>query len=413
MKSHFVLIVRILILILGFTACSKPYIDNLGEQAKILDTVALDGRLYPVGDKFPLGLYAFSTDWATIGQYGWNLGHDYYPPPTRVSFVESCFDAGMFTMARLSQITVDGQDFPASEAQIEDDIDTLSATGNIAWWDLPEEQRYWVASEMEIVRNYTTWTREYDPDQLPNYMYIPGHYTASAVGKYVQYLDIIPASCYSNYAGQPASYLRWSIERTFQAIIDSSYTVGKDYLNNEKTVMAILELYTGGSATMSPEQSYHDFWLALACDVRGVLVYSHAYRNSNATLQDCWASLCDATTKFTGTEQLNRVMIEGTNNGDIDFEIITGPQRTIQFSAPGNELVDYPSLKVLAKEWNGNLYIIAVNSNTEPVTAKIQGLDVSGTVADVLFESRSISISSNEVSDTFSGYGVHIYKVAL
>lgn len=263
---------------------------------------------------------------------------------------------------------------------------------------------------MSIVSQYSAWTRKYDPKKLPNYMYIPGHYGADDVEKYVKYLDIVPASAYAGYMNKPNTYVRWSIERTFKGIADAGYRIGKNYQGGEKTVMAILEIFPAGDSRMSPTQSRHDFWLSVASDVKGILVYAYHYRNSSTNLGNCMAALSDAAEKFKGSH-LDRVMIEGTTNTSVNFTITSGPQRTAQLTPPdGSGALDYPSLKVLAKTWNGSTYIIAVNSNTSPVTANITGLP-SGSSATALFEDRNVPVNSGVITDTFTGLGFHVYKL--
>lgn len=388
------------IVIFLFTLLSACKPENLISIPTPKQSTKDDDTYYPNGDKFPLALYAINSDFSFVATKGWNIVHTYSPPPTKVSYINSAKNADLLVMGRLSVIRqADLQYYPESEEVVKSDIATLNATGGIKWWDLPEEQRYWRASEMEIVRNYTAWTRKYDPEKKPNFMYLPGHYKVEDLQKYVSYLDILPASDYSNYMKSPASYLRWSIERTVKAIENEKYKIGKDYLNNEKTVMAILELYSAGVSTMSGEQSYHDFWLSLACDVKGILVYSYAYEDKHDTLKECWESLNTAVRRFAGKEQLDRMAIEGEVVHDVDFEITSGPQRTRTFTSYEKEEVDYPSLKILAKKWNEHVYIIAVNSSTSPISANIKGIPNQGNSGEVLFERRNITIDSGILSD--------------
>lgn len=373
-----------------------------------------DNEFYPYGNRFPMALYAITDDFRYVSNQGWNIVHNYQAPPTKLSYIKQAQRAKLSVMARMSVTREPNkQFFSAEEDIVKNEIETLGATGAVAWWDLPEEQRYWIKSEMDVLKNYSAWTRKYDPEQRPNLMYIPGHYKVENIQKYVSYVDILPASCYSNYMKSPASYLRWSIERTIKAIENENYKIGKDYLNDEKTVMAILELYSAGIATMSREQSYHDFWLSLAMDVKGILVYSYAYKDKHETLKECWESINTAARRFTGKEQLDKVALEGEIIHDVDFEITSGPQRTRKFTSYDKEEVDYPSLKVLAKKWKDHIYIIAVNSNTSTIQANIKGIPNQGNSGDVLFERRNIKIDSGILSDEFKGYGVHIYKIPL
>ncbi len=368
------------------------------------------GAAYPVGNTFVLGLYAINNDFTKAAAAGWNVCHTYSAPPTTPSYINTCKSAGMMTMGRLSKSTSGSNSVPKSESTIADEIASMGGTNSIAFWDLPEEQRYWIPSEMNIVTQYSAWTRKYDPKKLPNYMYIPGHYGADDIAKYVKYLDIVPASAYAGYMGRPNTYVRWSIERTFKGIADAGYRVGKNYQGGEKTVMAILEIFPAGDSRMSPTQSRHDFWLSVASDVKGILVYAYHYRNSSVNLGNCMAALSDAADKFKGAH-LDRVMIEGTTNTSVNFTITSGPERTAKLTPPdGSGALDYPSLKVLAKTWNGSTYIIAVNSNTSPVTANITGLP-SGSSATALFENRNVPVNSGTITDTFIGLGFHVYKL--
>lgn len=361
--------------------------------------------MYPYGSKFPLFLYAINRDWSQQSAFGWNTGHTYSPKPPPLSFISSCSTAGMLNLGTLScNGNLDVHKTAKTEQEIAGEITSLDATGNIAFWDIPEELRYWYSDEMNVLTSYGGWTRKYDSKQLPNFMYIPGHYSQAAVQNYVRYLDILPASCYPNYMGKPNVYVKWSIERTKAAVIAEGKTLGKDYKNGQKTVMAILECFETG---MTPEESWHDFWLSVACDVKGIGVYAYAYSLNDATRRAGYAKLEEAVSKFTGTEQLNRVMIEGTTNSNINFNITSGPS-TLTLTPPTGADVTYPSLTVLAKNWNGSTYIVAVNSNTSPVTSTISG--ITGSTVTVLFENRTLPVSAGSISDDFSALGVHIYK---
>jgi len=74
--------------------------------------------------------------------------------------------------------------------------------------------------------------------------------------------------------------------------------------------------------------------------------------------------------------------------------------------------IRYPSLNVLAKEWNGNLYIFAVNSTEKGLKAALIGLPPTEK-AEVLFENRTVSVKDCQFEDDFDWLGVHIYKVPI
>lgn len=369
--------------------------------------------VYPYGTKFPLFLYAINGDWAKQSGFGWNVGHTYstsfHSDP--LPFIINCKNAGLLTLGILtSNGTLKDGKTPKTEEEISNEIKTLASTDNISWWDIPEELRIAKPGELEILKNYPAWTRKYDTKQLPTFMYIPGHYSKERLQPYVQYLDILPVSCYTTYYHMTPSFIRWSVERAKAAVIAEGKTLGKDYKNGQKTVMAILECF---STRMTPAESWHDFWLAVACDVRGIGVYSYFYSTNDTNRYNCYTKLEEAVSKFTGKEQLNRVLIEGIDNSNIKFTITAGPDTTSVTPHPQTKagVVVYPSLTVLGKNWQGNTYIVAVNSSFSPLTANISGISTSRVA--VLFENRLLSAKNGSFSDKFDGLGVHIYKISL
>lgn len=378
--------------------------------------------LYPVGNRFPLGLYSFEIGDTLAPADGWNAAHNYQEAPTSDSTLNTYKHLGMMGFARLSYIkdssyySVDHSihKIGKSETIIASEIRQQTANGNICWFDIPEECRWWISSEMDIVKNYTSWTQKYDTAKRPNYMYLPGHYSSSNIEKYVGYLDIIPASCYPNYMGLPNSYVRYQIESTFSAIAAQKKIVGKNYLNGEKTVIAILELFDGSG--MNAVESRHDFWLALASGVKGINVYSYYYRDSSATLKSCWAALTLSAKQFTSAK-LDKPLLFGTSY-TFGMTIKSGPSKTTPFTPPDSSVtsVSYSSISVIAKTYADTLYMIAVNSNgsTIPVTVEFSGLPVTffkhGTV---LFENRIVSLSNNKFTDSFNPLEVHVYKFAM
>lgn len=368
-----------------------------------------NNALYPVGKKFPLGLYAFQTDDIGAPADGWDAAHNYLEAPMSDSTLNVYKNLGMMGFARLSNTADSSKDKVGKpESVIASEIQQQAANGNICWFDLPEECRYWKTSEMDIVKNYSTWTRKYDHGKHPNYMYIPGNYDKTDIENYVDYLDIIPASCYPIDMGKPHTYVRYQTERTFFAIAARSKTIGKNYLNGEKTVMSILELFGNGNG-MSAAGSRHDFWLSLAAGARGVLVYAHYYRDSNSVLKSCWAALTLSARQFTSAK-LGEPLLFGTSY-NVGMSIKAGPATAVYDST-----VSYPSITFIAKTYADTLYMIAVNSNESAniVTAEFSGLpDAALQQGKVLFENRVVHLSNTMFTDSFKPLEVHVYKFAL
>jgi hypothetical protein len=94
--------------------------------------------------------------------------------------------------------------------------------------------------------------------------------------------------------------------------------------------------------------------------------------------------------------------------------VLSGPTYTVAFTPIGyTASVRFPSLNVLCKLWKDTLYLIAVNSTDEPLTAQISNLPVTVASATLPFESRSVQITGGVFLDTFLPWSVHIYKIPI
>jgi hypothetical protein len=263
------------------------------------------------------------------------------------------------------------------------------------------------------VQNYSALTRTYDPQLRPNYMYIPTHYTKDQVKNYVPYLDIVPASAYADRAGWPHAWVRWRMEETIRGINVAGAPIGNDYLNGQETPVGIVQLFVGPNAIVpTPAQTYHDFWQLVASGAQGIFVFSYLHRNdAGGVLIPNWNLLQEAASQMTGPEQLGNMVLYGTPTSGVIFSVLAGPTQTVSFTPTGYTTpVQFPSIHLFA-QWNGNTYIIAVNSTDQDVTVQISNVPTTPTSATVLFQGRTIPISGHSFSDTFSAWGVNIYKV--
>ncbi|MEM1217207.1 MAG: T9SS type A sorting domain-containing protein [Bacteroidota bacterium] len=362
--------------------------------------------LYPYGNEFPLGLYALYNSYDVVSADHWNCGHTYQEAPTSDDYFATCAANGLQAMARLSYLDSIGEKWSRSESVIAQEIMQQATQANLAWWDLPEELRYWYSNEFEIVQDYTAWTRQYDPLRRPTYMYIPGHYDVGGVEPYVPYLDILPASCYPQWQEWPHAYVRWSVERTQQAVAEQGYTLGDNYLADEKTVMAILELFEG-DLSLTAAGTWHDFWLALACEAKGVLVFSHFYRNSSPSLSRSWDTLNAATTIF-NRENLGQVLLQG-QSVPVQVDLIEGAQLTPSFTVD-TEAIQYEAVKVLAQQWQDTTYVIAVNSAEATTTFSLTGLPALTNAYTDVFSSTSYTFNGTNLTAELPALGVGVYK---
>jgi hypothetical protein len=373
---------------------------------------AQDRLPYPQGTAFPLGLYSIGSadEMNQEAKFGWNIAHTYSMKPEYLEIVKQ---AGWFTLAHLVK---------ATEAETKATLAELLGRGPVAWWDFPEEQRYWRADEYQTVKDLFAWTRQYDPQQHPTFMYHAGHYQAEALAKYVPYLDIIGAGTYTEYAHMPRAWVRWRMEETIRGIAAGGAKIGRDYLKGEKTPIAVPMLfYTPAFDIISPTEAYHDCYSSLAAGARGLLIFSYWHKRDADVLHKTYDAYAKAAAEVTGPEGLGQALLFG-EDVPLDFEITDGPPQTYAFRPTGiKEDVCFPSLNVRGWRHNGKLFIIAVNSSERGIKAKLTGLPAGLTQLRAPYENalgedgkptdqtRTLEIRDGVVADSFGWLGVHVY----
>jgi len=105
----------------------------------------------------------------------------------------------------------------------------------------------------------------------------------------------------------------------------------------------------------------------------------------------------------------------------LEVEVTKGPPMTPTFRPYGfEEDVSLPSVNVLAKSYEGTLYVITVSSHERPVTARISGLPAGVEQLEVLFEERPAEKAGNMVAvtdgafdDEYPWLTVHLYKAPM
>ncbi len=379
--------------------------------------------VYPQGGAFPLLLYELQPDRdiGLVAPDGWNVGQRYgwaeggTGTDSLNAFLQNLAQSGLDGLPVLPAYgDVSSGRTEWAEGDIAAWIWALAANSNIAYWDVPEELRWWKPDEFQIVQDYTAWTRTYDPWQRPNHMYIPSHYTQADVQHYIPYLDIIPASAYADYAGMPHAWVRWRMEETIRGINLAGAVIGSDYLNGEKTPVGIVGLFAGANGVLpSADQTYHDFWQLIASGAQGIFVFSYAHRNDHsAALIPNWNRLRQAAAQLSGPEQLGDMILYGQPVTGVTATVRSGPTQTVSFRPVGYTTpVQFPSINVFCQQWNGSNYLIAVNSTAQTVTASFGNLPPSGgSTATVLFESRAVPINGGSFTDSFAAWGVHMYR---
>jgi len=388
------------------TLCSLACLAVLFTYGAGASAASPDDLPYPQGKRFPLGLYSIHTieEMQAEVSNGWNIAHRYGFEPKHVQVTAQ---GGMLALPHLGEMT---------EEQARATITAIAQRGPIAWWDLPEEQRHWRKDEFNLFKNLCGWTRKYDPGQRPNYMYLPGHYGATAIAQYVPHMDIIGAGTYTEYVHQPRAWVRYRIESVIEGIKLAGATIGPDYLNGQKTPIGIPMLFCDPQKmdVISPVEAYHDFYSCLASGARGILLFSYWHRHDLPILEHSYAAYAKAASEVAGPTDLGRALLFG-EDVPLQFEITSGPRRTCNFrpyALDGD--ISYPSLNVLAKRHDGSVYIVAVNSSERAIKAKIAGLPQGLLKVETPFEERQAQpqITQGAFEDAFGWLGVHVYRLS-
>jgi hypothetical protein len=377
-------------------------------------------RPYPQGTSFPLELYEVENgDVPKLVSYGWNIFQSYkmHTPENYSAYLSALSASHATGLAAIpcSKESKNKMEWP--EPKVQPWVRAIARNSNVAWWDLPEEMRPWAASELKLLQNYTAWTRASDPARRPTYEYTPNNRNAAQISRIVPAVDVIGISCYCEELQMPHAWVRYKIQEAgLHGIALAGATVGKDYLHGQKIPVAIIycaEHYKTGRMP-TPEQTYHDFWSAVVSGAQGVGVYAyfHAIKDSPVLAQNL-RLLNDAATQITGPEKIGDVILRGSPIPDASCEILSGPAKTVLFRPPTEKIdFQYPSINLLARTMDGAVYVIAVNSTEQTVTARISGLPADAVSAMLPFEDRSVTINGGSLVDSFSAWGVHIYKVA-
>jgi hypothetical protein len=377
--------------------------------------LAQDDLPYPQGKRFPLGLYSIETpeEMQAERAFGWNICHSY---STKPEYLDLAKQGGMLPLVHLDH---------GPEAAVGEAIKAVTGRSPVAWWDFPEEMRYWWEDELRVVKDLCAWTRLHDPDQRPNFMYNAGHYDAEALAHYVPYLDIIGAGAYTEYSHMPRAWVRWRMEQTVQSIALAGAKVGRDYLGGEKVPIGIPMLFYDPALMdlITPVEAYHDFYSCLAAGAKGILVFSYWHKRDQGMLQPTYDAYAKAAGEVSGPAGLGQALLFGTDV-PVTCEVTAGAARTWTFRPYGaEEDISYPSVNVLAKAYEGKLYLIAVNSaeGDGSVKARVGGLPATLKAVTTPFEQqldgkqkptgqqRQLAVTDGQFDDSFGWLGVHVY----
>jgi hypothetical protein len=432
----------------------------------------------PFGSDFALGGYSL-TDYPDFNysymemtadrKFGWNManGQDFWQGTLDSLNNSAATDSHTMIATMdmsLNDIPSSGGEKYTPDSYIQQQIQYSVGSVNsdfIGWYAYPEELDPTDPTQLQKLEDCRSLCTEYGCG-LPTYMYMAGADWASYDALIVPYIDVVPASAYTTYQGEPIAWVRWRNEETLSAITSAGATVGSNYGAGQKTPVTVCELdwepgtiWDGTTQKLdTPQMVYHDFYQSIVSGARGIIVWDVLLATDPNYLTDgnspdepqlrrVWDAYCRAASEIMGPEQLGTVILSGTDKtSSLTLSITSGPATTCDFRYPtangrvwygDNHGSLYPAVQIIAKAWSGNTYVIGVDSydptdsnpidpnntrnnptNTGPTVVTISGLPNTGT-AKVLFEGRTVPISSGTITDSFAsqaGGSVHIYKIS-
>jgi autotransporter-associated beta strand protein len=375
---------------------------------------------YPQGTAFPLMFYEVddAPSASSVVPYAWTIIQSYGLNTTNEvnSYLQLASSDNIAAPDPIpSAIDTNGNAVEWPQSQVQAWLQASTTNANIACWYFPEELNPSVPGELHVLSDYSQWTRLYDPSQRPNFDYQPNDATDTRISQVAPYLDIIGLGCYCEAVNQPHAWVRYRIQQAgLHGVALAGKTQGSNYLSGQKTVMAVLycALPTNNQVA-TPQQAYHDVWSAIASGAQGIAVYSywHAINDGAPALTNNLQQYNLAASQISGS-QIGQMVLFGIQYTNVTFNISSGPASTVSFTPPGWTNISYPSINLLCKTWSNNVYLIAVNSTSNSLTASITNLPVSSATAALPFESRSVMINGAGFSDVFPPWGVHVYEIA-
>ena len=168
-------------------------------------------------------------------------------------------------------------------------------------------------------------------------------------------------------------------------------------------VWAIIQDFEGWGWQRYPtnEEERCMVYLALIHGAQGMTWYTYSYRppdkHGAAYDPQVWAYL----KKIAGElSSMSDVLTSRDPKEKAVGQVTAGP-------AKGD--LDYPSLNLRLKQWQGKWYLLAANSSDQPITAKmtLPGLKQE---AEVLFEGRKVPVTGGKLQDSFAPMAVHVYR---
>ncbi len=254
--------------------------------------------------------------------------------------------------------------------------DPLLNSRIVAWYLGPEELRYWVPREKELLQRIYETVKKLDPLQRPAWMYNPQN---SGVGNLVQmgpWVDALSMGIYPHISNN--DHGRIQVRHALTQMTTANALLGFSVLGFTKRVLPVLEMfeneefpYNDVDAARIPEFVRHDAYAAFANGANGILIFSMGFRqgfSNYSTYYDSWVLVAQ--------QIINLGLREVFQHGQIQnsaIATVTSGENEIDF-----KLFDfdetYPSLSIRDWTLDGITYILVVNSSEGEVSFQLDNI---------------------------------------
>ncbi len=168
----------------------------------------------------------------------------------------------------------------------------------------------------------------------------------------------------------------------------------REWSHSQKPIWHCVECtdYPGVGRKANPDQIRSEVWLGIISGSRGIIYFVHQFqpRFREAALLDDPETLAAVTRINSEIRDLAPVLNQPTIQGEA---IATAP------------------LLLLHKRFQEDNYLFAVNSSAEPIECQISLLQNRSENAEIIGESRTISLVNGNLKDHFGPYSVHLYRL--
>jgi len=319
--------------------------------------VTLDGQRTLVDGEpfFPIGIY--SGDPSALGGTGFNMV-TLATSTITADALDECTDNGLMTWVGLSGVA--RAHLPGQAAVAAHPLKRHPAV--LCWYNCDEpDHGSWNVPPPEI-RYMSTVLHEEDPNHPTSVLMMP--WAPSNIYQYADTADIQMTDSYS-----------WTVSD----VIEETDTL-RDSTGQNRPMWMVLRFTWDSEADPSSEYLYATTYGAITHTANGVLWF--AYNPGSPS----WSTLVDITLEL---EDLSPALVSDTS--------------------PLQVSVSDPDIHTILKEYDGDLYLIAINVSSAVNNVDLTVSGVTATSAQVKFESRTEPIVSGTITDNFAASQRHVY----